>query len=174
MCCEVVYNKHNKAGWWHFISNVEAYAMLISSFRHSVDAKGRIFIPAKWREDLGDTVIVTRGLMGKGGGRCLSVMSMPVWNEVLERFKKTAMSDVTAQNAMRMLFANACDCELDKQGRILISSQLRALAQLDEEVVLIGMGNRVELWSAPVWERHCQEDDGFDDDTLAYLTGLGI
>ncbi len=148
--------------------------MLISSFRHSVDAKGRIFIPAKWRDDLGDTIVVTRGLTGKGGGRCLSGMSMPVWNELLERFRKIAMSDSTAQNAMRMLFANACDCEPDKQGRILISASLRELAQIGEEVVLIGMGNRIELWSAPVWERHCAEDNGFDDDTLAYLTGLGI
>ena len=148
--------------------------MLISSYKHSVDPKSRIFIPAKWRDDLGDTIIVTRGLTGRGGGRCLSGMSLPVWNELLERFKKTAMAEVTAQNAMRMLFANACDCQPDKQGRILISAQLRELAAITDEVVLIGMGNRMEIWSAPVWERHLHEDEGFDDDTLAYLTGLGI
>lgn len=83
----------------------EASALLISSFGHSVDAKGRVFIPAKWRDDLGDTVIITRDMMGNADSRCLYGMPVELWNDILERFKKVAVSDVKAQNAMRRLFA---------------------------------------------------------------------
>ena len=110
--------------------------MLISSFGHSVDAKGRVFIPAKWRDDLGDTVIITRDMMGNADSRCLYGMPVELWNDILERFKKVAVSDVKAQNAMRRLFANACECELDKQGRILIAPSLRERAQLDGDIML--------------------------------------
>ena len=105
--------------------------MLISSFGHSVDAKGRVFIPAKWRDDLGDTVIITRDMMGNADSRCLYGVPVELWNDILERFKKVAVSDVKAQNAMRRLFANACECELDKQGRILIPNSLREYAGIN-------------------------------------------
>jgi len=148
--------------------------LLINSFDHNVDAKGRVFIPAKWREDLGETMIVTRGMLGQGTSRCLFAMSLSTWNEVLERFKKIAISDVKAQNAMRMLFANACECELDKQGRILIGNNLRSYARIEKEAVLIGMGNRVEIWSSEVWNQHCEENSELGEEVLSYLTDLGI
>lgn len=148
--------------------------MLINSFDHNVDVKGRVFIPSKWREDLGDTVIVTRGMLGNGESRCLFAMSLLVWNELLERFKKIAMSDVRAQNAMRMLFANASECELDKQGRILVGNTLRSYAKIDKEAVLIGMGNRVEIWSSEVWAKHCEENMDVSEEVLSYLADLGI
>lgn len=157
-----------------------AYAMLINSFEHNVDAKGRLFIPAKWREDLGSTIIVTRGMLGKSDRRCLFGMSLAMWNVLLERYNKIAMSDVKAQNALRMTFANACDCELDKQGRILISSTLRKYAGIDKDVVLVGMGNRIEIWSSEMWasqlaasEEEEQEEEQ-ENDALAHLAGLGI
>lgn len=148
--------------------------MLISSFEHSVDAKGRVFIPAKWRDDLGDTIVITRDMLGGGDTRCLFGMSLPVWEEMLERFKRIAISDVQAQNAMRMMFANANDCELDKQGRALLSGGLRQYAGIDKEAVLIGMGNRIEIWSADRWRKHCEANDGVSAETLTYLTELGI
>lgn len=122
--------------------------MLISSFGHSVDAKGRVFIPAKWRDDLGDTVIITRDMMGNADSRCLYGMPVELWNDILERFKKVAVSDVKAQNAMRRLFANACECELDKQGRILIPNSLREYAGINSDAMLVGMGSRIEIWGA--------------------------
>ena len=149
--------------------------MLISSFEHSVDAKGRVFIPAKWREDLGDTIVITRDMSGGGDGRCLFGMSMGVWNDMLERFKRVAISDVKAQNAMRMLFAGASDCELDKQGRVLLSASLRQYAGIDKEAVLIGMGNRIEIWSQDRWLRWQEKAQGdMETDALAYLAELGI
>ncbi len=148
--------------------------VLISSFEHSVDAKGRVFIPAKWRDDLGDTIVITRDLPGEGDTRCLFGMSLQVWNEMLERFKRIAISDAPAQNAMRMLFAGATDCELDKQGRALLSANLRQYAGIDKDAVLIGMGNRIEIWSAQRWNKHCEENDKVSAETLRYLTELGI
>ena len=149
--------------------------MLISSFEHSVDAKGRVFIPAKWREDLGDTIIITRDMSGGGDGRCLFGMSMGVWNDMLERFKRVAISDVKAQNAVRMMFAGASDCELDKQGRVLLSASLRQYAGIDKEAVLIGMGNRIEIWSQDRWLRWQEKAQGdMETDALAYLAELGI
>ena len=148
--------------------------MLISSFGHSVDAKGRVFIPAKWRDDLGDTVIITRDMMGNADSRCLYGMPVELWNDILERFKKVAVSDVKAQNAMRRLFANACECELDKQGRILISGTLRKYAGIDKDAVLVGMGNRIEIWSGDMWANQLEASEDDEDDALAYLAGLGI
>ncbi len=152
--------------------------MLMNSFAHSVDAKGRVFIPAKWRDDLGDTVIITRDMMGKGDSRCLYGMPLSLWNEIIERFRKTPVTDVRAQNAMRMMFANASDCELDKQGRILLPAQLREYAGIEGEAMLIGMANRIEIWSAEQWQKCCLESesasDEFKAETMAYLAGLGI
>ena len=149
--------------------------MLISSFEHSVDAKGRVFIPAKWRDDLGDTIVITRDMLGGGDTRCLFGVSMPVWNEMLERFKRVAISDVPAQNALRMMFAGASDCELDKQGRVLLSAGLRKYAGIDKEAVLIGMGNRIEIWSQEQWLRWQEKaQDDMGTDALAYLAELGI
>ena len=133
--------------------------MLISSFGHSVDAKGRVFIPAKWRDDLGDTVIITRDMMGNADSRCLYGMPVELWNDILERFKKVAVSDVKAQNAMRRLFANACECELDKQGRILVPQTLREFAGLEKDVVLTGNINRIEIWSKEKWNENSNYDD---------------
>ena len=146
--------------------------MLISSFGHSVDAKGRVFIPAKWRDDLGDTVIITRDMMGNADSRCLYGMPVELWNDILERFKKVAVSDVKAQNAMRRLFANACECELDKQGRILIAPSLRERAQLDGDIMLAGANNRIEIWNRAKWNEEMDDESGFDDETLLALTRI--
>lgn len=148
--------------------------MLINSYTHSVDPKGRVFIPSKWRDDLGDTVIVTRGILGQGSSKCLFAMSVTSWNEFYERFRTLALSDVRAQNVMRILFANACECELDKQGRILVSNGLREYAGLEKDVVLIGMGGRFEIWDAETWNKHNETEENMDADALQHLLELGI
>ena len=148
--------------------------MLINSYAHSIDAKGRVFIPSRWRDDLGETVIVTRGMLAQQDSHCLFAMSLEAWNAFYGRFKALSLSDVRAQNAMRILFANACECELDKQGRILISNGLREYAALDKDVVLIGMGERAEIWSAEAWTKHCTDNGDVTDEALQYLSELGI
>ncbi len=148
--------------------------MLINSFEHTVDAKGRLFIPAKWRDDLGSTIIVTRGLAGRGDHRCLFGMSVTTWQSFVEKFKTVALSDVVTQNALRKTFAMACECELDKQGRILVTNTLRQQAGIDKDVTLIGMGNRIELWDTVRWQAILNSDEDMDDEVLEHLTGLGI
>ncbi len=151
----------------------EGDTLLINSYAHSVDAKGRIFIPSKWRLDLGDTVIVTRGITGREEQRCLFGMSLAVWNEFLERFSKVAVTDVAAQKAMRVTFANANDCELDKQGRIILPASLREYAGIKGDAQLVGMGRRIEIWSKDNWTLFEQGEE-LTDDMLSHLTGLGI
>ena len=103
--------------------------MLIGSFAHTVDAKGRMFIPSKWRFDLGDTIIVTRGILAQSEAKCLFGMSLEKWHEFAAKFAALPETDVMAQAFRRMMFSNAADCDMDKQGRILIPNSLREYAR---------------------------------------------
>lgn len=110
---------------------------------HSIDAKGRLFIPAKLREELGDVFHVTIGQ-----DHCLSVYSDAAWNAFQDRLSDMSYSQV---KKLRPVFANTADCQPDAQGRILIPAKLRAYAGLDKDVVVIGSFNRVEIWNAERW-----------------------
>lgn len=128
--------------------------MLIGSVVHGIDPKNRVFVPAKWRGDLGESIILTHGILGTDNITCLFGMSEQGWREFATRFSNLPESDVMAQAFRRMMFANAAECELDKQGRILIPNTLREYAKLDKEAVLVGMGSRIEIWSPDAWEKH--------------------
>lgn len=148
--------------------------MLIGSFVHNVDAKGRIFIPSKWREDLGQTVIVTRGLLGRGESKCLFGLSMGKWQEFAARLSSLPEADVSLQDVRRIMFANACDCELDKQGRILISGALRDWAGITGEITLIGVDTRIEIWASEAWAaRNATIAENYDAQ-LDKLASIGI
>ena len=125
--------------------------MLIGSFEHLLDAKGRVFIPAKWREDVGDTLIVTMGLLESQNERCLSGMSVPEWEKLSARFAALPMADARGQAVRRRLYAMAVSCEIDKQGRILLPAELRAYAGLEKDVTIIGNRNHAEIWATEVW-----------------------
>lgn len=128
--------------------------MLIGSFTHGVDAKGRIFIPSKWREDLGATIIVIHGIFDRSDTRCLFGMSEEAWKDFSAKFSSLPVTDTMGQAFRRMLFSNAADCELDKQGRILLPAALREYAGLSGDAVLVGVDNRIEIWSQERWEAH--------------------
>lgn len=115
--------------------------MFRGEFNHTIDAKGRLIIPAKFREKLGEEFIITKGLDG-----CLSVYPEEEWKRFEENL--TALSLIKKENRQltRFFVAGASECELDKQGRILVPVPLRKFAELDKEVVLVGMLNRVEIW----------------------------
>ena len=121
-------------------------------YQHSIDAKGRLFIPAKLREELGETFYVTMGMDG-----CLSVYSDVSWAKFTEKFESLPY---TKTKSMRALFANAAKCEPDSQGRILIPAKLRAYAALEKDVVVIGVSNRAEIWNAQRWQ--AVEDEELD------------
>jgi mraZ protein len=117
---------------------------MTGQYQHSIDSKGRLFIPAKLREELGDTFYVTMGV-----DRCLSVYSDESWARFTEKFESLPY---TKTRAMRPLFANAAKCEPDAQGRILIPAKLRDYADLKKDVVVIGVSNRAEIWNAAAWD----------------------
>lgn len=118
---------------------------MTGEYRHSLDNKGRLFIPAKLREDLGDVFYVTLST-----DRCLSVYSNENW--MLFSEKVNAMP-YCQQRRLRPLFAFAAKCELDAQGRALIPHQLREYAHLEKTVAVIGCNNHAELWDASAWDR---------------------
>ena len=123
---------------------------MTGQYAHNIDAKGRLFIPAKLREELGDTFHVTIGQ-----DHCLAVYSEESWREFEERLKTMSYSQV---KRLRTVFANAADCEPDAQGRILLPAKLRNYAELKKEVVVIGSFNRVEIWNAERWAKMEEED----------------
>jgi len=125
-------------------------------YAHNVDAKGRLFIPARLREELGETFHVTMGQ-----DHCLSVFSDESWDVFMSKLKELPYNEV---KKLRGLFAYSCDCEPDAQGRILLPAKLREYAQLDKEVVIIGSFDRAEIWNAGRWAE--LEEKAFSDGSL--------
>lgn len=116
---------------------------MTGQYAHNIDAKGRLFIPAKLREGLGTTFHVTIGQ-----DHCLSVYSEKSWHDFEERLKTMSYSQI---KKLRPVFANAAECEPDAQGRILLPAKLRGYADLKKEVVVIGIYDRAEIWNAERW-----------------------
>lgn len=148
--------------------------MLIGSFEHMLDAKGRVFIPAKWRETVGDTLVLTLGLLETQTAKCLSGMSLEEWERFSHKLSALPVTDTSGQAIRRKLYSMAAACEIDKQGRILIPTQLRELTGLVKDATLIGVGERVEIWNPETlaaYTAQCEENYG---DALAHLAALGI
>ena len=129
---------------------------MFGKYKHSVDEKGRLFVPSKLREELGNTFYVTLGL-----DHCLSIYSDESWATFTDKVRALPYSKA---KALRPLFANAVDCEPDAQGRILIPTKLREYAGLQKEVVVIGSFDRAEIWNAERWAR--EEAMAFDSGSL--------
>ena len=116
---------------------------MYGKYKHSVDPKGRLFVPSKLREELGEAFYVTLGL-----DHCLSVYTESGWQAILDKYNALPISQA---RKMRFLFANAAKCEPDAQGRIVLPQKLRAYAHLEKDVVVIGVSNRAEIWNAEKW-----------------------
>ncbi len=121
--------------------------MLMGSYQNSIDAKNRVIIPAKLRDDLGSKCVLTKGL-----DDCLIIYPMSTWDEQLKKLAELPRSDEYARAFIRYILANATDCEIDRQGRLLIPASYREGAGIDKDVVTIGMLDRVELWAREVYE----------------------
>ncbi len=141
--------------------------MLIGEYEHSVDTKGRLIMPAKLRDEIGYKFIVTKGLDG-----CLFVFPLKEWEIFQEKLRALPVSDKNARNFTRFFFAGAIECEIDKQGRFLVSSNLREFAGLDKDVIIIGMNSRLEIWSKEKWQQ-CDENISADE-IAEHMTDLGI
>ncbi|MDQ0161628.1 division/cell wall cluster transcriptional repressor MraZ [Aeribacillus alveayuensis] len=128
--------------------------MFMGEFHHTVDAKGRIIIPAKFREGLGEVFILTRGL-----DQCLFGYPMNEWKSLEEKLKSLPLTKKDARAFTRFFFSGAVECELDKQGRVNITAPLLKYAKLEKECVVIGVSNRIELWSKDIWEKYVEEQE---------------
>lgn len=136
-------------------------------YNHTVDAKGRLIVPAKFREALGETFVVTKGLDG-----CLFVYSNEEWERIEEKFREIPLTTKDARKFSRFFFAGAADCDVDKQGRILIPSVLREFAAIQKEVVLVGVLNRIEIWSKERWLGENEYEDM--DEVAEHMAELGL
>ena len=148
--------------------------MLIGSFEHMLDAKGRVFIPAKWRESVGDTLVITLGLLESTSAACLTGRSLEEWEHFSQKISALPVSDTQGQNIRRRLYSMAAACEIDKQGRILIPAQLRELTGLNKDATLIGVGERVEIWNPETLAAYNAASEETYSESLAHLAELGI
>ena len=127
--------------------------MFTGEYNHSIDAKGRVIVPSKFREQLGEEFVVTKGLDG-----CLFVYPKSEWEGIEEKFRGLP-SNAETRRFMRFFFAGAATCEVDKQGRILIPPNLREHADLQKDIVSAGVLNRVEIWNKDRWLESSNYDD---------------
>ena len=141
--------------------------MLIGEYEHSLDAKGRLIMPSKLRQDIGEKFIITKGLDG-----CLFVFSQNEWNNFETKLKTLPLSDKNARNFVRFFLSGATECEIDKQGRFLIPSNLRVVAKLEKEAIIIGVGTRLEIWNKEIWEQ-CDENISAEE-IAENMANLGI
>ena len=143
--------------------------MLIGEYEHSLDTKGRMIMPAKLRQDIGEKFIITKGLDG-----CLFVFSQNEWLNFEEKLKALPLSDKNARNFVRFFLSGATECEIDKQGRFLLVNTLREYAEITKEVIIIGVGTRLEIWNKDKWKKY-NSNENISADTIAEnMTMLGI
>ena len=141
--------------------------MFMGEYNHTIDAKGRLIIPAKFREVLGDEFVVTNGMDG-----CLFVFDNSEWQVFAEKLRSLPMIDKEVRQFTRFFLAGAASVEVDKQGRILLPSVLRDFAGITKDTVLIGVGSRIEIWSKDRWEGTVTYQDM--DEISTHMVELGI
>ncbi|MCR5678280.1 MAG: division/cell wall cluster transcriptional repressor MraZ [Agathobacter sp.] len=141
--------------------------MFMGEYNHSIDAKGRMIVPSKFREQLGNEFVVTKGLDG-----CLFVYSQEEWSRIEESFREKPLTSKDARKFMRFFFAGAANCEVDKQGRILLPANLREYAAIEKDIVSVGVLSRVEIWSKERWNESGDYEDM--DEIAEHMAELGI
>ena len=141
--------------------------MFMGEYNHTVDAKGRLIVPSKFREQLGDEFVVTKGLDG-----CLFDYENTEWKALEEKLHALPLTNANARKFSRFFLAGASTCEVDKQGRILLPAVLREFAAIDKDAVLVGVGSRIEIWSRDAWNKSNTYDDM--EEIAENMEGLGI
>ena len=143
--------------------------MFRGDYSHTVDAKGSLIIPLKFREQLGEECIATRGLDG-----CLFIFESGEWEAYEEKLRKLPMTNKNARSFVRFLSGGATPCEFDKQGRILLPATLRKFAGIEKDVILAGLPNRIEVWSEQKWNENNNYEEIDMDEIAGHLTELGL
>src|SRR5690606_4271517 len=143
--------------------------LFMGEYQHALDPKGRIFVPAKFREGLGERCVVTRGL-----DQCLFLYHHSEWTTMEEKLKRLPMTQRDARAFVRFFFSGAVDVELDKQGRVMLPGNLREYAHLSKEAVVIGVSTRVEIWSKEIWESYMETASQSFEAIAEKIVDLGI
>ncbi len=141
----------------------------MGEYQHSIDDKGRIIIPAKFREDLGEKFIVTRGL-----DNCLFVYPLVQWKVLEEKIKELPTSHADTRAFVRMFFSGAVEAELDKQGRVVIPQHLREHARIERDAYVIGVSTKVEIWSKESWENYSNQAQQSYEAIAEKIIDIGI
>jgi MraZ protein len=143
--------------------------MFLGEFYHTIDNKGRVSIPAKFRQLLLEGAVVTRGL-----DRCLFVYSKSEWAKLAEKISSLPISQSNSRAFARLMLGGAMDVEIDKLGRVIIPEYLRQYAGAKRDVVLVGLFNRIEIWDAEEWRRYRKTTESQSGDIAEKLGELGI
>lgn len=143
--------------------------MFIGEYKHSIDDKGRLAIPVKFRSALHTAAVITRGL-----DHCLYVYTASSWQELAEKVKSLPMTKSDSRAFQRLMLAGAVDVELDNQGRVLIPDYLREYAGISKQTVVAGIYDRLEIWDEKKWEEYKKKTEASSDDIAEKLEGLGI
>ena len=142
--------------------------MFMGEFDHTTDPKGRLIVPSKFREELGDAFVVTKGLDG-----CLLAYAKPEWDRVTTGLRELSLVNKNGRQFIRFFFAGAAEIEMDKQGRILIPEKLREFAGITKDVVSVGADNKLEIWSKDRYEGLETPSDAMDE-IMERLSEMGI
>lgn len=143
--------------------------MLIGEYEHSLDVKGRLIMPSRLRDDIGEKFILTKGLDG-----CLFGFAEKEWQVFEEKLKALPITNKNARDFTRFFLSGAIECEIDKQGRFLITNNLREYAKLVKEIVIIGIGTRIEIWDKEKWKSYNNEKEISADEIAENMENLGI
>lgn len=143
--------------------------MFIGEYQHSIDPKKRLAVPSKFRNELKNKVVVTRGL-----DKCLFVYPMKTWQEIAQKLGSMPVGEAGTRSFVRLMLAGATDCEIDKQGRVLIPDYLKDYAELGKDVVIAGLFNRLEIWDEKKWNDYKKNAEKNTDEIAEQLGKLGV
>lgn len=141
--------------------------MFMGEFRHTIDEKGRLIMPARFRDGLGDRFVATRGL-----DNCLFVYPLAEWASLEEKLKSLPFTRGEARAFTRLFLAGASECEIDRQGRFVIPGGLRDYAKIEKDVVIIGVSNRIEVWSQTEWDAYVEKAGSNYEELAENLVGI--
>lgn len=141
--------------------------MFIGEYSHTLDAKGRLIIPSKFREELHTSFILTRGLDG-----CLTIYSLKQWEKIFEEINKLPDTKKDTRKYIRVLTSNACECSLDNQGRILIPNNLYSAVGIVKDCVVVGANDHIEIWNEEAWKKYYEDAAKNFEDVAENLTDL--
>lgn len=139
--------------------------MFMGKYYNSIDAKNRMIVPSKHRDQLGGRCILTKGM-----DTCLYIYPVAEWEKQMEKISQLPETDENVRKYIREAFSNAEECEIDKQGRILIPAELKNKVFIDKELVTVGAMRRIEIWSKEVWDNPEAYKQDAEDDYISKLT----